>query len=91
VKSDDRAFTATGDVEDLDSIRQFAVAYLRHEQDLDLKAFAVRFDHYYLESSLYTSGRVEATVQKLVDAGKTYEQDGALWLGPPTTATTRTA
>ncbi|MHB1214187.1 MAG: arginine--tRNA ligase [Thiobacillus sp.] len=80
VKSDDRQYTASGDIDDLDSIRQFAVAYLRHEQDLDLKAFAVHFDHYYLESSLYTSGRVEATVQKLVDAGKTYEQDGALWL-----------
>ncbi len=80
VKSDDREYTASGDVDDLDSIRQFAVAYLRHEQDLDLKAFAVRFDHYYLESNLYTSGRVAATVQKLVDAGKTYEQDGALWL-----------
>ncbi len=80
VKSDDREYTASGDVDDLDSIRQFAVAYLRHEQDLDLKAFAVGFDHYYLESSLYTSGRVEATVQKLVAAGKTYEQDGALWL-----------
>ena len=80
VKSDDREYTASGDVEDIDSIRQFAVAYLRHEQDLDLKAFQVRFDHYYLESSLYTSGRVEATVNKLVAAGKTYEQDGALWL-----------
>lgn len=80
VRSDDREYTASGDVEDIDSIRQFAVAYLRHEQDLDLKAFQVRFDNYYLESSLYTSGRVEATVRKLVDAGKTYEQDGALWL-----------
>lgn len=80
VKSDDRTFTASGDLSDLDSIRQFAVAYLRHEQDLDLRAFAVRFDNYYLESSLYTSGRVEATVQKLIDAGKTYAQDGALWL-----------
>ncbi|MBU3649192.1 MAG: arginine--tRNA ligase [Limnohabitans sp.] len=80
VQADDRAFTASGDVEDLDSIRQFAVAYLRREQDLDLQAFEVRFDHYYLESSLYTSGRVEQTVQKLVAAGKTYEQDGALWL-----------
>jgi arginyl-tRNA synthetase len=80
VKSDDREFTASGDADDLDSIRQFAVAYLRHEQDLDLQAFAVRFDNYYLESSLYTSGRVEATVQKLVEADKTYEQDGALWL-----------
>ena len=80
VKSDDREFSASGDVNDLDSIRQFAVAYLRHEQDLDLRAFAVHFDHYYLESSLYTSGRVAATVQKLIAAGKTYEQDGALWL-----------
>ncbi|MDZ4397252.1 arginine--tRNA ligase [Hydrogenophaga sp.] len=80
VKADDREFTASGEINDLDGMRQFAVAYLRHEQDLDLQAFAVKFDHYYLESSLYTSGRVEATVQKLIDAGKTYEQDGALWL-----------
>jgi arginyl-tRNA synthetase len=80
VHADDRAFTASGDLQDLDGMRQFAVAYLRHEQDLDLQAFAVKFDHYYLESSLYTSGRVEATVNKLIAAGKTYEQDGALWL-----------
>ncbi|MDP3356358.1 MAG: arginine--tRNA ligase [Polaromonas sp.] len=80
VTSDDRAFTASGDIEDLDAIRQFAVAYLRHEQDLDLKAFSVHFNNYYLESSLYSSGRVEATVAMLKDAGKTYEQDGALWL-----------
>ena len=80
VRSDDREYSASGDVDDLDSIREFAVAYLRREQDLDLKAFAVRFDNYYLESSLYTSGRVEAAVQRLQQAGKTYEQDGALWL-----------
>ena len=80
VKSDDREFTASGDVDDLESIRQFAVAYLRHEQDLDLKAFDVKFDNYYLESSLYTSGRVAQAVQKLIDAGKTYEEGGALWL-----------
>jgi arginyl-tRNA synthetase len=80
VKSDDREFTGSGDVNDLDGMRQFAVAYLRHEQDLDLRAFAVRFDNYYLESSLYTSGRVEQAVQRLQAAGKTYEQDGALWL-----------
>ena len=80
VKADDREFTASGDPEDLDGIRQFAVAYLRHEQDLDLKAFGVRFDNYYLESSLYTDGRVENAVQRLVDAGKTYEEGGALWL-----------
>ena len=80
IHADDREFTASGDPDDLDNIRQFAVAYLRHEQDLDLQAFGVHFDNYYLESSLYTSGRVEATVARLVAAGKTYEQDGALWL-----------
>ena len=80
VKADDRTFTASGDVNDLDGIRQFAVAYLRREQDLDLKAFDVRFDNYYLESSLYTEGHVDATVQRLIANGKTYEQDGALWL-----------
>ena len=80
VKSDDREFTASGDVDDIDSIRQFAVAYLRREQDLDLQAFSVRFNNYYLESSLYSSGRVDAAVAMLKAAGKTYEQDGALWL-----------
>ena len=80
IKADDREFTASGDPDDLDNIRQFAVAYLRHEQDLDLQAFGVKFDHYFLESSLYTEGKVEATVKKLIDAGKTYEHDGALWL-----------
>ena len=80
VKSDDREFTASGNIDDLDSIRQFAVAYLRREQDLDLQAFSVRFDNYYLESSLYSSGRVDAAVTKLKDAGKTFEADGALWL-----------
>jgi arginyl-tRNA synthetase len=80
VQSDDREFTASGDVNDLDGMRLFAVAYLRREQDLDLKAFDVQFDNYYLESSLYTSGKVDAAVQKLRVAGKTYEHDGALWL-----------
>jgi arginyl-tRNA synthetase len=80
VHADDREFTASGDVDDLDGMRLFAVAYLRHEQDLDLQAFQVDFDNYYLESSLYTSGRVDAVVQKLREAGKTYEHDGALWL-----------
>jgi arginyl-tRNA synthetase len=80
VKADDRAFTASGDANDLDGIRQFAVAYLRHEQDLDLQAFGLKFDHYFLESGLYRDGKVESTVQKLIASGHTYEADGALWL-----------
>jgi len=80
VKADDRQFTASGRPDDGAGIREFAVAYLRHEQDLDLAAFGVRFDNYYLESSLYTSGRVDSTVARLVASGKTYEEGGALWL-----------
>ncbi len=80
VKADDREFTASGDVEDLDAIRQFAVAYMRREQDLDLQAFQLKFDNYFLESSLYTTGKVDDTVKRLQASGKTFEQDGALWL-----------
>jgi arginyl-tRNA synthetase len=78
--SDGEPVQANGDVADLDNIRRFAVSYLRHEQDLDLQAFGLAFDRYYLESSLYTSGRVENTVTQLVASGHTYESDGALWL-----------
>ncbi len=66
--------------DDLDAVRVHAVKALRHEQDLDLKAFGVQFDVYYLESSLYTDGKVEETVAMLGKAGHTFEQDGALWL-----------
>ncbi|AHV94080.1 arginine--tRNA ligase [Bordetella holmesii] len=78
--ADGHAVQASGDIDNLDDIRAFAVAYLRHEQDLDLQAFGLTFDNFYLESSLYTSGRVERAVQTLVSNGHTYEQDGALWL-----------
>lgn len=80
VKADDREFTANGDVEDYENIRNFAVAYLRNEQDKDLQAFNLKFDEYYLESSLYTNGHVADTVERLIASGYTYEQDGALWL-----------
>ncbi|CAM3796699.1 arginine--tRNA ligase [Bordetella tumulicola] len=80
LQSDGQTITATGDIDNLDDIRIFAVAYLRREQDLDLQAFGLAFDNYYLESSLYTSGRVEQTVQALIAKGHTYEDGGALWL-----------
>ncbi|MFT7721236.1 MAG: arginine--tRNA ligase [Roseateles sp.] len=79
VRADDREFTASGDVDDLDGIRQFAVAYLRHEQDLDLQAFGLKFDNYFLESSVYQGGQLEKAVERIVANGKAYEQDGALW------------
>lgn len=80
VAASDREVTANGDVEDLQAIKAFAVAYLRREQDLDLKAFGVDFDVYFLESSLYEEGAVEETVQRLQDNGHCYEKDDALWL-----------
>ncbi|MEO8345168.1 MAG: arginine--tRNA ligase, partial [Betaproteobacteria bacterium] len=67
-------------VADLDAIRRFAVAQMREEQDRDLRALGVTFDNYYLESSLYTDGRIDATVARLAASGKTYDKDGALWL-----------
>jgi arginyl-tRNA synthetase len=65
---------------DLDAVRRFAVEELRKEQDADLQAFGVKFDVYFLESSLYTSSKVEEALRRLVAAGHTYERDGALWL-----------
>ncbi|MEO5693685.1 MAG: arginine--tRNA ligase [Usitatibacter sp.] len=79
-----REYTAAhfGDTagENLDQIREFAVEYLRKEQDIDLNAFGVKFDSYFLESSLYTSGKVDETVNALVAAGHTFDSEGAQWL-----------
>ncbi|HET8552259.1 MAG TPA: arginine--tRNA ligase [Gammaproteobacteria bacterium] len=80
VHADDREVTAGADPDDLDAIREFAVAWLRREQDHDLHAFGIGFDVYYLESSLYKAGKVEETVARLVEHGHTYEDGGALWL-----------
>jgi len=80
VSAADRTITALGDVDNLAAIRDFAVAWLRREQDLDLKAFGVQFDEYFLESALYESGEVRDTVTALERAGHTYEEGGALWL-----------
>ena len=80
VNAADRSVTASGDPADLSDIQAFAVAWLRREQDEDLKAFDVNFDYYFLESSLYTSNAVDKTVETLISNQFTYEQDGALWL-----------
>jgi len=80
VIADDIKVTASGDVEDAESIRAFSVAYLRHEQDLDLRAFQINFDVFSLESALYRDGKVESTVNSLIASGHTYEQEDALWL-----------
>jgi len=80
VEADDQHVKASGNVNDAEAIRHFAVAYLRREQDIDLRAFGVNFDVFALESALYTDGKVEEVVDKLIASGHTYEQDDALWL-----------
>lgn len=80
VEFEDHAETGAKDADDLDAIRRFAVAYLRREQNLDLAAFGVGFDVYFLESSLYANDKVEETVRELIAHGHTYEEGGALWL-----------
>ena len=80
VQAADREITGAADLDDLDAIREFAVACLRREQDQDLQAFQVVFDEYFLESSLYDSGAVEETVATLQAAGHTFEDQDALWL-----------
>jgi len=80
IKCEGEIIKATGKVEDTQSIQDFSVAYLRNEQDQDLKAFRTKFDVYSLESSFYKDGKVESVVNKLIEEGHTYERDGALWL-----------
>ena len=80
VIADDRSIVASGNANDLENIREFAVAYLRHEQDLDLQAFDVKFDNFFLESSVYKDGSVDNVVETVTNNGFTYEEDGALWL-----------
>ncbi|MBN8728838.1 MAG: arginine--tRNA ligase [Xanthomonadales bacterium] len=80
VHADGEDVVASGDSDDLDAIRRFAVAWLRREQDQDLRAFGVAFDVYFLESSLYAEGKVEETVRELTAHGHAYEEGGALWL-----------
>ena len=70
----------SGDAENFQDLKEFSVAYLRHEQDLDLEAFNVNFDIFSLESSLYKNGQVEHIVNMLIKNGHTYEKDDALWL-----------
>jgi hypothetical protein len=92
VHADDREFTASGDVDDLDGIRQFAVAYLRHEQDLDLQAFGVQFDNYFLESSLYSQTAASKTpCSAWWPPARPTRRTARCGCAPPTTATTRTA
>ena len=80
IECEGKTIKASGNIDDLESIRQFSVAYLRHEQDQDLNAFQIKFDIFTLESSFYQNGQIEKVVDSLAKNGFTYEEDNALWL-----------
>jgi arginyl-tRNA synthetase len=80
IECEGKTIQASGNIDDLESIRQFSVAYLRHEQDHDLNAFQIKFDVFTLESSFYQNGQIEKVVASLIKNGFTYEEDNALWL-----------
>ncbi len=80
IECEGKTIKASGNINDLESIRQFSVAYLRHEQDQDLNAFQIKFDVFTLESSFYQNGQIEKVVASLIKNGFTYEEDNALWL-----------
>ena len=80
IECEGKTIQASGNIDDLESIRQFSVAYLRHEQDQDLNAFQIKFDVFTLESSFYQNGQIEKVVASLIKNGFTYEEDNALWL-----------
>jgi arginyl-tRNA synthetase len=80
IECEGKTIHASGQIDDLESIRQFSVSYLRHEQDQDLNAFQIKFDVFTLESSFYQNGQIEKVVDSLTKNGFTYEEDNALWL-----------
>jgi arginyl-tRNA synthetase len=79
-RHDGTVVESKGDIDDMDALRRYGVAYLRNEQDDDLDALGVHFDSFFLESSVYASGELEAAVKSIIESGRTYEKDGALWL-----------
>ena len=81
VRADDREVTASGDVDDLDGITPFAVAYLRHEQDLDLRAFGVRFDTLLPRiEPVHRRPRRARRCSSWSPPARPTSSDGALWL-----------
>ncbi|MFN2138068.1 MAG: arginine--tRNA ligase [Candidatus Promineifilaceae bacterium] len=57
----------------------YAVARISEGQKASLKRINIEFDNYFREQSLYESGLVWETLEKLRENGYVYEQDGAQW------------
>ncbi len=66
--------------EALEICLNLAVQIIQKDIDNDLKDFRVDFDNYFSEKSLYKQGLIDEALKKLANSGKTFEEDGALWL-----------
>ncbi len=66
--------------EALELCLETAVETIQKNIDDDLKDFRVEFHNYFSEKSLYKQGLIDKALEKLSKSGKTFEQDGALWL-----------
>jgi arginyl-tRNA synthetase len=80
LRQEGRAFADLTAEEGVARARAFATAFERTEQDRDLRDFGVTFDCVVSESAMYREGWIERTLADLASRGRTYEQEGALWL-----------
>ncbi|ADU32350.1 arginine--tRNA ligase [Evansella cellulosilytica] len=70
------------DAEEKERLAFFREYGLKRELDKlkeDLADFRVNFDHWYSETSLYTTEKVTDVLTELKNRGETYEEDGAVW------------
>ncbi|HEX4058554.1 MAG TPA: arginine--tRNA ligase [Galbitalea sp.] len=59
--------------------RSVGVEFMFGDIKKSLLDFGVKFDVYFHENDVHTSGAVEHAVQRLRDLGAIYEKDGAVW------------
>ena len=63
-----------------DTLARFGLDTNLPKMKSDLERYKIVYDNWFFESTLHESGYVADTVDKLKEAGWTYEKDGALWL-----------
>ena len=63
-----------------DTLARFGLDTNLPKMKSDLERYKIFYDNWFFESTLHESGYVADTVDKLKEAGWTYEKDGALWL-----------
>ncbi|GAJ97270.1 arginine--tRNA ligase [Geomicrobium sp. JCM 19055] len=72
-------FVEMDETERLRKFRELGLQELLEKLKQDLADFRVRFDTWFSETSLYTSGKVVETLETLRENGEAFDQDGATW------------